>query len=111
MFVLRRPASDLGRSAASPTPADAARRSCALCLLVRHLERPRIDDEADLVWLPEMSQPALNITMREIHLRLRALGESLDARHSAAAGHAGASAALSRAPALRTLRRSRRAAR
>ena len=32
-----------------------------------------------LIWLPEMSQPAVNITMREIHLQLRALGESLDA--------------------------------
>jgi len=46
---------------------------------VRHLDRPRIDDEAELVWFPEMSQPAVNITMREIHLRLWALGESLDA--------------------------------
>lgn len=52
---------------------------CALCVLVRHLDRPRIDDEAELVWLPEISQPAVNITMREIHLGLRALGESLDA--------------------------------
>jgi intracellular multiplication protein IcmJ len=63
------PTSDTGNAAAQ----------CALCVIVRHLDRPRIDDEAELVWLPEMSQPAMNITMREIHLRLRALGESLDA--------------------------------
>ena len=51
--------------------------ACVLCYLCRHLERPRIDEEAALVWLPEMSQPALNVTMREIHLQLRALGEDL----------------------------------
>jgi intracellular multiplication protein IcmJ len=51
--------------------------SCPLCFLCRHLERPRIDEEAAVVWLPEMSQPALNVTMREIHLQLRALGEDL----------------------------------
>jgi hypothetical protein len=44
---------------------------------VQHLERTHIDDEASLIWLPEMSQPALNSLMREIHCRLRALGESL----------------------------------
>ena len=51
--------------------------ACVLCYLCRHLERPRIDEEAALVWLTEMSQPALNVTMREIHLQLRALGEDL----------------------------------
>ena len=50
---------------------------CVLCFLCRHLERPRIDEEAALIWLPEMSQPALNVTMREIHVQLRALGEDL----------------------------------
>jgi hypothetical protein len=50
---------------------------CELCFLCCHLERPRIDEEAALVWLPEMSQPALNVTMREIHMQLRALGEDL----------------------------------
>jgi hypothetical protein len=55
--------------------------ACALCFLCRHLERPRIDEEAALVWLPEMSQPALNVTMREIHVQLRTLGGDLyDAR-------------------------------
>jgi hypothetical protein len=51
--------------------------ACVLCFLCRHLDRPRIDEEAVLVWLPEMSQPALNITMREIHVQLRTLGEDL----------------------------------
>src|SRR6516165_4501650 len=51
--------------------------ACVLCFLCRHLERPRIDEEAILGWLPEMSQPALNVTMREIHVQLRALGEDL----------------------------------
>lgn len=56
--------------------------SCALCYLVRHLDRPRIDDEALLIWLPEMSQPALHCLMRTIHCRLRVLGETLDVRAS-----------------------------
>lgn len=51
--------------------------SCVLCHLVRHLDRPRIDDEALLIWLPEMSQPALNSLVRKMHSRLRALGETL----------------------------------
>jgi hypothetical protein len=50
---------------------------CVLCFLCCHLERPRIDEEAALIWLPEMSQPAINVTMREIHMQLRALGEDL----------------------------------
>ena len=52
--------------------------ACALCFLAQHLERPRIDEEARLIWLPEMSQPALNVMIRAIHARLRALGERLD---------------------------------
>src|SRR6516165_8001130 len=51
--------------------------ACALCFLCRHLERPRIDEEGALVWLPEMSQPALNVTVREIHMQLGTLGEDL----------------------------------
>ena len=50
---------------------------CPLCLLPQHLERPTIDEEAALAWLPEMSQAAHNVTMREIHIELRALGEDL----------------------------------
>ncbi len=51
--------------------------ACPLCHLARHLERPRIDEEAVLVWLPETSQAALNTMMREIHVQLRSFGESL----------------------------------
>jgi intracellular multiplication protein IcmJ len=51
--------------------------ACALCFLCRHLERPFIDQEAVLAWLPEISQAALNVTMREIHIELFGLGEEL----------------------------------
>ena len=63
--------------AAAPGRTREGAAACALCFLCHHLERPRIDEEATLVWLPEMSQPALNVTMREIHFQLRALGEDL----------------------------------
>lgn len=53
-------------------------RSCAVCVLVCHLERPRIDEEAQLIWLPEMSQAALVCLVREMHGRLHAAGEGFD---------------------------------
>jgi hypothetical protein len=53
--------------------------ACALCALPQHLERPRIDEEAVLVWLPEISQPALNAIMREIHIALQARDEEVHA--------------------------------
>ena len=65
------------RLVAAPRRGHDCAAACVLCYLCRHLERPRIDEEAALIWLPEMSQPALNVTMREIHLQLRALGEDL----------------------------------
>jgi hypothetical protein len=51
--------------------------ACPLCALPRHLERPRIDDEAALIWVPEMSQQAINAVVRQTHMRARALDESL----------------------------------
>jgi intracellular multiplication protein IcmJ len=54
-------------------------RGCALCFLAEHLERPRIDEEASLIWLPEVSQVVINTLMREIHIRLRTLRETLHA--------------------------------
>jgi intracellular multiplication protein IcmJ len=42
-----------------------------------HLLRPRVDEEAALIWLPELSQQALNTLLREIHMQLRTLGECL----------------------------------
>jgi hypothetical protein len=46
--------------AGSKRAKDAAAPACAFCQLVRHLERPAIDREASLIWLPEMTQAALN---------------------------------------------------
>ena len=54
-------------------------RCCALCHLVRHLERPRIDDELHLIWLPEISQAALICIVREMHAQLHAKGQRPDA--------------------------------
>lgn len=62
-------------------PADLADEivaTCALCGLAQHLGRPRINEEARLVWVPEMSQAALNVVMRRIHTGLRGLGERLE---------------------------------
>ncbi len=47
---------------------------CALCHLVRNLERPAIDLEACLIWLPEFGQIAVNLLVREVHIRLRERG-------------------------------------
>lgn len=49
--------------------------SCPLCHLPQHLHRPTIDDEAVLIWLPEMAQSALNVLARHIHLAC--VGEGL----------------------------------
>ena len=35
-------------------------RSCALCHLAQHLDRPEIEREAVLIWLPQITQAALN---------------------------------------------------
>ncbi len=50
--------------------------SCVLCLLPRRLHRPRINDEGMLIWLPEMSQAALNVLVREIHLGSGVAGDN-----------------------------------
>jgi hypothetical protein len=44
--------------------------ACLICHLVRHLERPTIDGEARLIWLPELTQAALIALVREAHRRL-----------------------------------------
>ena len=54
-------------------------RGCALCFLAEHLDRPSIDEEASLIWLPEVSQVVINTLIRVIHIRLRTLGETLHA--------------------------------
>ena len=48
--------------------------SCVPCSLVRHLERETIADEAVLVWLPDLSQAALNALANVVHRRLAAEG-------------------------------------
>jgi hypothetical protein len=42
--------------------------ACVLCALVQTLVRPRIDEEACIVWVPELSQPAMNVMIRRLHL-------------------------------------------
>jgi hypothetical protein len=51
--------------------------SCVLCGVVQSLHRTTIDEELRLIWLPEMSQPALNVLVRQIHIDLQELGESV----------------------------------
>lgn len=51
--------------------------SCVLCGVVQSLQRSTIDEELRLIWLPEMSQPALNVLVRQIHIELQELGESV----------------------------------
>jgi hypothetical protein len=58
---------------------DVATPACVLCGLVLNLARPRIADEARLIWLPEISQAALSVMMRRLHTGLRGLGEALEA--------------------------------
>jgi intracellular multiplication protein IcmJ len=56
---------------ADDRPANLA-ASCPLCHLVQHLNRPDIDREAVLIWLPEMAQGAITILVRQIHVALAA---------------------------------------
>lgn len=49
--------------------------ACPLCHLAQHLNRPCIEQEAVVIWLPEMTQAALNSLAREIHLTLHAHNE------------------------------------
>jgi intracellular multiplication protein IcmJ len=62
--------------------------ACVLCALVQTLVRPRIDEEACIVWVPELSQPAMNVMIRRLHLTLRAHKERVetDAKPTKAVG-------------------------
>lgn len=51
-------------------PDGSADFSCAPCHLVRHLERDTIAEEAVLIWLPEMTQAALNALAHGAHRHL-----------------------------------------
>jgi hypothetical protein len=65
------------RPVAFRVQAAASAASCPLCWLVRDLGRPRIDEEARLIWLPEADQRVVNILCREIHIELYKLEEPL----------------------------------
>ena len=64
--------------------------ACLHCHLCRHLDRPTIETEASLIWLPEVSQAALIAIVRRLHV--------ICARHEASP--AMDSIPRSRAPAL-----------
>ena len=51
--------------------------ACVLCHLCQHLERWSIDQEAILIWLPELTQGAVIALARDAHRRLAAHEESL----------------------------------
>lgn len=44
--------------------------ACGLCHVALNLGRPRINDEAVLCWLPEISQAVVSRIVREMHRRL-----------------------------------------
>jgi len=85
--------------------ADVARQTvvpaCVLCYLVQHLERDTIDDEALLIWLPEMTQGALNALARGVHLRLGADGDPINWDRRPPSHNAAARSAFSAFMALR----------
>ena len=54
--------------------------ACTLCHRVQHLGRVTVGQEQVLIWLPDMSQAALNCIVRRIHLTLYAHGEPATSR-------------------------------
>ena len=66
-----------------PTNGRSFNGSCVQCHLVLNLDRPSIDDEAILSWVPEISQAALNIIVRELHCQLHARRTSFVSRPGA----------------------------
>lgn len=63
------------------TLANARLPACVLCHLARHLDRPAIEAEALVIYLPEMSQAAVNAIARDIHLTFFQHGETLPVGH------------------------------
>jgi intracellular multiplication protein IcmJ len=49
--------------------------ACPLCHACQHLGRETINQEFTLIWLPELSQAALNHVVRAVHLIFHAHGE------------------------------------
>jgi intracellular multiplication protein IcmJ len=56
--------------------------ACPLCHLGQHLNRPDIDREATLIWLPELPQSDIIRLVREIHLQCHAAKTKPDDLHS-----------------------------
>lgn len=52
--------------------------ACTLCHAAQHLGRATVGEELTLIWLPDVSQAALNCLVRRIHLTLHAHGEPAD---------------------------------
>lgn len=51
--------------------------SCVLCHLSQHLDRPRIEEEARLIYAPGLSQALINAIAREVHLAFVRRGKIL----------------------------------
>jgi hypothetical protein len=51
--------------------------ACVLCHLTQHLDRPMIEQEALVIYGPEMSQAVVNAIARQIHLTFFRHGEAL----------------------------------
>lgn len=68
-----------GTAASTQSPSDVPTSACPLCALSYNLDRPSIDEEAALAWLPEVSQPAVTTMLREVHVELYRLREGLHA--------------------------------
>jgi len=75
--------------------------ACVLCHLSQHLESLTIEEEALLIWLPEMTQGALNACMRGVHQTLVAHGEPPHLSRGPKSGHRSVLAAASAYGALR----------
>nr|WP_322843413.1 hypothetical protein [Methylocella tundrae] len=75
--------------------------ACVLCHLAQHLDRETIDEEATLVWIPELTQGALNALARGVHATLAVHGLPADVARAPAAGAAASEAAFAASMALR----------
>jgi hypothetical protein len=75
--------------------------ACVLCHLAQHLDRETIDEEATLIWMPELTQGALNALARGVHATLAARGLPADLMRSPPVGDPAAEAAFAASMALR----------
>jgi intracellular multiplication protein IcmJ len=68
--------------------------ACTLCHGAQHLGRVTVEQEQMLIWLPDMSQAALNAVVRRIHLVLYAHGEPAHLGEPPRSEHSAVHAAL-----------------